>query len=310
MIKKNRYSPRRQDRRGACLLCGKVKKRVGSHIIPQFVTRYLRNSSATGHLRTAEIPNKREQSGPWDYLHCRECETHISKWERSFAKKAFRPVLEKKKNIIQYGPWLPLFATSLVWRVLVFHRVHDIPHKFIDDWGATDDAAEIWRKCLLGELENPGPYEQHAFPFDYVVDISGPFPQNINTYLMRSSDFRILSNGVDTYVYVKLPAFLFLGLVHCSRPKDFKGTKLDFKGGVIGGKTITAPGFVSEFIMEGANTIQRSLKALSERQRGIIDDQMKRDPDRAARSSTYEADRYDAQLAGRIILGPDDIDYS
>jgi hypothetical protein len=46
---------------GTCALCGENKKLRMSHIIPNFVFKWMKETSATGFLRSAENPKKRLQ---------------------------------------------------------------------------------------------------------------------------------------------------------------------------------------------------------------------------------------------------------
>ena len=49
---------------GICALCKKYTVLVKSHIIPKFVSKWLKETSATGYLRGVEKPTERKQDLP------------------------------------------------------------------------------------------------------------------------------------------------------------------------------------------------------------------------------------------------------
>ena len=57
----------------ACALCHDKSELELSHIIPKFVLRYLKETSA-GLLRSAENPNAVVQDGEKHYMLCGKCE--------------------------------------------------------------------------------------------------------------------------------------------------------------------------------------------------------------------------------------------
>ena len=298
--------PPKLNKNDPCLLCGRFGGRVRSHIFPQFVSRYLRETSATGYIRMSAAPNKRVQAGPWDYLLCQRCEALISPWETRFAKKVFRPILEGQKRVIRYGRWLPMFATSVTWRVLAFHKAHpEIGHKVIEDWSVTDAADTVWRECLLGQRPHPGKFEQHLVPFGYIVGTTRQLSPNLNRYLMRSFDSDVMSNGEEIIVYAKLLNFMFFGLINFENPKAWCGTKLAFSSGVLSERDVTIPAFImDDFLMEKAISVGRAMESQSERQQIRIAEAWRRDPDRVARSGTFKAFEHDFQLSGDAVFRP------
>lgn len=81
-----------------CKLCLQNKPLADSHIIPKFAGKWLKETSATGYLRTAENPNVRKQDLPTEKLLCYDCEGLLSLWEKAFANEVFLPFLENKKT--------------------------------------------------------------------------------------------------------------------------------------------------------------------------------------------------------------------
>ncbi len=65
----------------ACSLCGEDKELRASHIIPKFVGKWLKKTSATGYMVSRLEPAKRVQDLPTSPLLCSDCEERFSKAE-------------------------------------------------------------------------------------------------------------------------------------------------------------------------------------------------------------------------------------
>lgn len=63
---------------GVCLLCKRERELQLSHIIPNFVYNWLKDTSPS-FIRSSQNPNQRIQDGPKYYLLCAECEGLFSK---------------------------------------------------------------------------------------------------------------------------------------------------------------------------------------------------------------------------------------
>lgn len=100
-----------------CKLCQKNQDLRESHIIPKFVAKWLKESSATGYLRQGVEPNLRKQDFPKERLLCGDCENRFSRWENIFAEKIFLPYLNDGKREFEYTDWLLKFSVSLIWRM-------------------------------------------------------------------------------------------------------------------------------------------------------------------------------------------------
>lgn len=72
-----------------CALCSQSKQLEASHIIPEFVGKWLKHGSPNGYLREPSNPNVRRQDLPTVRLLCHECEQRFATWERLFAERIF-----------------------------------------------------------------------------------------------------------------------------------------------------------------------------------------------------------------------------
>ena len=283
---------------GPCLLCGSTSGRLDSHIFPAFVMRWMKQTSATGYMRVTVVPNLRIQDGPREHMLCADCEARLSKWETAFATKVFHPYMRGHRALARYSSELPLFVTSVIWRVLIWYRLRDtFGHKVLTDYSATDVAEACWRECLLGQRLNPGPHEIHFVRTDYVVGADYRAPPNLNSYLMRTFDADIMATSSEIFVYAKIPGFLMFGHINMKNKTGWRGTKLGFSGGVVGDTGVGLPGYVYRDIIEvKAAAHGKTFEQMSEKQQQRVIEAVKQDPERWARSGTRLAREYDKAL--------------
>ena len=83
----------------SCALCKKEKPLQISHIMPSFVGKWLKESSATGFMRELRAPNERIQDVWKTQLLCRDCEQLLSGFETYFAKEISIPTLKEKISL-------------------------------------------------------------------------------------------------------------------------------------------------------------------------------------------------------------------
>ena len=273
-----------------------------SHILPGFVYRWMKETSATGYLRFAQEPNLRVQDGLKLYLLCADCEQRFNRWETQFANQIFQPMTQGSTLRASYGAWLLLFCASVSWRALVYsmdgkHTDH-VPHAVLS---SVKSAEVIWRRFLLGNRPRLQPHEQHILPLaggSLETYTHSEMPTNINRYLFRTPDMSVASNDRDAFTYSKLGPFLILGFIAMLRPKQWVGTKVNVQGGTIGPRNYVLPKPFDEFIFERANRAATLQERLSEKQTAKIAETYKADLDRAAQSDTMRVMHQDVKLFG------------
>ena len=76
-----------------CKLCHRVCDIQNSHIIPKFVGKWLKESSATGYFMTLNVDGqvKRSQDIEKKPLLCKKCEGILNDFETYFANNIFYP---------------------------------------------------------------------------------------------------------------------------------------------------------------------------------------------------------------------------
>jgi hypothetical protein len=211
-----------------CALCNKVAPLKKSHIIPKFVSKWLKETSATGFLRGIQKPQERKQDLPKLPLLCENCEQILSRLENYFASNIFYPVLNEQKKEIDYDERLLLFVISLSWRTLktsYFAQVKYSP--WIKEH--LDKAEEVWRKCLLTESINEEQYEHHIVFFDYVKTETG-MPDRLQWYTLRATDSTLASNKETVFAFTHFPHIFFVSSIYPPKFSGWENTKVEKNG--------------------------------------------------------------------------------
>jgi hypothetical protein len=221
---------------GTCRLCQLSEELQESHIIPAFAFRWLRGPHK-GYLRNTQEPNKRVQDGLKLPFLCKQCERHSNQFETNFANELFYPLNTHGVEQARFGAWLLKFCVSISWRVLscqkeMGHLSHFSPTQIT----AADHALSGWSQFLLGQMPHPERFEQHFLPFDLIDEETtlSSLPPNINRYLQASIDMDVAASETTAFTYVKLGKFAIIGFIDVPNAKQWIGTKVPVRGGIIG----------------------------------------------------------------------------
>lgn len=205
-----------------CSLCEENKELQDSHIIPSFVITWLKNSSATGFLRTADNPNERFQ----DYhekLLCEDCEQHFGTWEGWFGGNIFHPYRKGETREFDCEDWLHKFILSISWRLIICQR---FTFDELPDYGRTpvNDAKTTWHQILQRDSQDViDPYSHYMILLDD-LNLSTPnqdLPIGWDFYTNRAIDAGVL-HAKQTFVYFKFPHIAFFSVV---QPPNVPGIK-------------------------------------------------------------------------------------
>jgi len=215
---------------GLCKLCKNKESIKNSHLIPQFITDWIRNTSVTGKFRTAVLPNKRVQDSKKVDSLCEDCENLFSKFEGYFSEVIFKPVMNSYNPVVDYTESLLKFAVSLSWRILVL-KIYGYQWKILDHNLAAQRAEKQWREYLLNNTKMIG-YEHHILMLRFVEDaptIEGT-DVDINFYFHRAVDATIAQNSEEAFVYIKLPGFVIISPIYPRTLTHMVGTLIKEKG--------------------------------------------------------------------------------
>ena len=286
---------------GICPLCRRSSDLQSSHIIPSFVFQWLRDSSATGHIRFSGAPNVRVQDGWKPKMLCSSCEQRFAAWEKSFAEKCFAPILNGTANHIRYRSWMLKFATSVSWRVLqafiAIDGLADFPAHLVSTANA---ALNVWGEFLLEQRPHPTHHEQHLFLVDTIESTTvADTPANINRYLLRAVEVYVAYTPSSAITYAKMGRFVLFGFIKMPHPRRWKGTKLNANEGTFGVMDIELPSSIGTFIIDRARLAAEKFAEISDRQHERIGETYRRDLDRAAESESLRALHHDVLLFGQ-----------
>ena len=278
---------------GNCYLCDSYCELQNSHVLPAFLFRWMRETSATGHIRFAETMNRRVQDGEKKRWLCSSCEGILGENERQFASKLFYPFVEDRLTQIRYGPWFLRFCVSLSWRVLRWFMEGDGLDDYSDaERESVGRAEKIWKEFLIGLRPHPGQFRQHLFLVGSVNATGGDIPHNINRHVMRSIHIDLIKNSHRHLVYMKLPRFFIFGVLRDDRPSDWQGTRVAVKGGTISGRQ-NVPSEFFDYVNAKANYESEQHASMSERQKEKITDTFLGDLARVKASDSLQAMRRD-----------------
>ena len=241
---------------GKCALCKEHKSLKKSHIIPKFVSKWLKETSATGFLRGVKKPEKRMQDLPTLPLLCGDCEQRFSKLESYFADRIFYPILNECKDEISHDDTLLRFVISLSWRTLKTGYSCSVEiHPWIKKH--LNKAERIWRKYLLQESSDSGSYEHHLFFTGYAkkeIDI----PKKFQWYALRAADSTLVSSRSTVFAFTHFPHVFFASTIFPLTFSGWKSTKI-YNKGKITTKSEINDYYFWKFLVSRCETISSSL---------------------------------------------------
>jgi len=210
-----------------------------SHIVPKFVLKWLKTTSATGFMYSPENPNLRVQNAKRVALLCAKCENMFSKLEHYFAEYIFYPRHDEGIDNFPYEESLLRFVTSLSWRLLHVDLRYLVNKTSVSQYG--EQALKTWKNYLLGDCDDPGHYEHHIFLLDLVESTTGVIlPPGFQWYTLRAIDATLVYGENQAYVYMKLPGMVLVSCIHPPKLEGWLGTKIEKSGEIRVPQVITS----------------------------------------------------------------------
>ncbi len=291
---------------GRCRLCGHDADLQDSHVMPAFVYKWLKATSATGYMRAADQPNQRVQDGQTRPWLCPDCEGRFNKYETQFASDLFHPFHQNPGDRLRYGRWLLKFCVSLSWRQLLL-RLEDgtLESEKPELLDAAKVALRSWAAFLLDESQHPGRFEQHLLPLGAIEQHSvKDMPANFNRYTLRVVSMNVISvAGEEMLCISKLGPLVVIGFIKVEAPNEWRGSKVHVVHGVVQPSRYEIPGVVLDYLLHGARGFEEANRKISETQAAKIRESVERDPERVANSDSFEAMLHDMELFGEQAFG-------
>ena len=177
-----------------CKLCHCNKKLRESHVIPSFVGKWLKKTSATGYLVAIDTDGNAERSQDLykTQLLCNDCESILNQHETYFATHIFHPFKNDNLDSISINEHIPRFAVSISLRILWL--LQDTGDPLTVKWGHVLRKLELeWRQYLLSSGNFVKGYNSHhiLFSSEYLLAHGLNSAPNLILNLMRTSVFYI-----------------------------------------------------------------------------------------------------------------------
>ncbi len=283
-----------------CALCKEESPLRTSHIIPAFVFRWMRETSATGFFRSGINPRVRVQDGLKTPLLCERCEQRFSRLERQFANEIFYPVQRGKVQTVEYKSWFLKFCVSISWRVLTYAVQHNLlDHLSEAQYEESEKALARWARFLLDEVAHPANFEQRLVLLNGVESYSTPLrlEPDTNRYFMRGVDIDVGTSMLTTFTFAKIGPFALYGMVQfCEK---WEGTKINANTGTIGPQPYKLPIQMLDYWMDRARRQSQSFKKIPAAQLKNLEAKILLDPKKFLQSGTFQALEQDVHLFGR-----------
>lgn len=273
---------------GTCGLCESSSSLLKSHLVPKFVVRWIKDTSATGLILSPETEGRPQQDAPTERLFCRDCEQILSRDEKSFAEQVFIPRHTQAEvwRGFEYDEWLSRFHAGLMLRA----ALREAP-----DWATRKLQRAVipeLRKFLAGRTTWPRPYEMHLVFMDYLPydQLPTETSKNIQWYVMRGADMTVAtSKARGLMLYASIPGFQFWMPVLPVRQPDWNGTRVRHRGSFVQptSQSVGVPGWL-DFLTSRADGAS-DLTAGTPGQQDARTKRLLRNADRAVGSESLRA---------------------
>jgi len=114
-------------------------------------------------------------------------------------------------------------------------------------------------------------------------------PPNINRYILRSVEIDVACSDREAFVYIKLPYILLIGFISIMHPKEWEGTKVHVRQGLLGRSQYSLPRYLLEYMMERTQRMREIQETISDKQQKKIVKSFEKNRDRLPESETFKA---------------------
>lgn len=156
MVKRTRKSPILLPTLDFCGLCLSKTDLCNSHVLADYMGRWMKSQSATAKFRQGTRPNRTVQDLPKIPLLCEDCEGRIKLLEDQFKAQVFDPWSAKIETTggelpedvpLPTDGWMDLHTLSIAWRAL--HVPNDENRRRFHLSPLAKAANDEWRPALL-----------------------------------------------------------------------------------------------------------------------------------------------------------------
>ena len=212
-----------------CKLCKRNTDLQNSHILPRFLGKYLKKTSATGFL-IAENNNGnpyRQQDLAKTKLLCIDCEGLLNKTETFFANNVFHPFKEGNLKNIPIDDKLGKFAISIGLRALWIMQFieHPIAIKLKDK---LEQLENNWRGYLLGDRGATAGETTHHILLcnEKLLALGLKSNPNLIYNILRTSAYYIFEKFDNAYIFANLAGVQVISMISPDKLPVSRGTEV------------------------------------------------------------------------------------
>ena len=244
---------------------------IDSHIIPKFIFKWIKKSSSTGRLRSAQNINRPVQDGLKLEFLCDKCEQEFSIYEKYFADSLFYPIANSEINFDELcldSTKIRKFIITLIWRVAKF-SLND--EKVNQNW--TPEEIKMYNTYieeLIPAFKGSGLTRFNTFivPTNKEMVENNVFDIEDYAYFERSAsmDFKIYDDaGGRASLFIKIPFMLIVCELTSYKDDKWKGLNIneelnfDFK-------TCKVPEYIKYYLKENCEQSYSIASQMSSKQ--------------------------------------------
>ena len=292
-----------------CKLCENNNDLKVSHVLPKFLGKYLKKTSATGYLTAVDENGNpsRSQDLYKRRLLCGQCESILNEAETFFAEKVFYPFKMNRLQSIPVDDRLGRFAVSVSLRALWIMRL--VEHPLVEKWKEQLGELETeWRNYLL-KMTNfvKGNHSHHILLCNEAILAAGlKNSPNLIHSVLRTSAYYLFEKFEKAYVFANLAGVQIISMIYPPELPVSRGTEV-YPNQTFGVETPSGIGWGGYFqnLLELAEKCDSAKGRLSAAQREMIERSLIKDPERAAWSEDSRIYRMQQELRHSI---QDDLD--
>ena len=271
-----------------CKLCQDSDDLRVSHILPRFLGKYLKDTSATGFLTAIDTEGQpsRSQDIYKTKLLCNRCETILNETETFFARTIFHPFKQGGTVTIPIDDRLGRFAVSVSLRALWVMQLVDEP--LAEKWKDKLYSLETeWRNYLLMTPNFIMGKNSHHILLcsEYLLAAGLKDNPNLLLSVMRTSAFYLFEQFGQAYVFANLAGVQIVSMISPPELPVSRGMQV-YPDQTFGVDTRAGIGWGGYFqnLLKFTKELNAAGNRLSDAQKETIEQAMNKDPKRAVNS--------------------------
>ena len=223
---------------GKCKLCNRDRALQKSHVVPRFIRKRTKATSAVENPRyfTGEGGSfrKLEQDLPKEVWLCLECEQLLSRSEKIFSETVYQAIWNGHTvSGRSHEEHVHRFVVSMAWRTWHWYNEHHAElFNNISNADRLREAEHVWRMYLLGKRSDVGDFKQHMLVQSGQIANSAGHEVPLHGYYWdRGVNLDLLGDGRSmekiNLVHTKIPKIAMFGTVEKDKSSRWRGTLVE-----------------------------------------------------------------------------------